>query len=144
MNHHRAGRLDKYEVTNKRFAAFVGETRYVTTAEEEDNAYANRGGTQTIYWWGDGNPGSRRVANIGDEAAKRKFPIWTIMAGYDDGYVRTAPVGSFEPNRFGLHDTTGNVWEWTADWYGNDYYATSPERNPKGPSSGTWRVLRSC
>lgn len=37
---------------------------------------------------------------------------------------------------------TGNVWEWTSDWYEADYYKSSPEENPKGPSSGTDRVLR--
>ena len=113
--------------------------RLPTEAEFE---YANRGGTQTTYWWGDSNPGSRRVANIADEAGKRQFSGWSIMAGYDDGYVRTAPVGSFDPNPFGLYDTTGNVWEWTADWYGKDYYERSPSRNPTGPSHGEYRVLR--
>jgi formylglycine-generating enzyme required for sulfatase activity len=113
--------------------------RLPTEAEFE---YANRGGTQTTYWWGDGDPGSRRVGNVADESLKRQFSGWTIMAGYDDGYVRTAPVGSFEPNPFGLHDTTGNVWEWTADWYGQDYYARSAGRNPTGPTSGQSRVLR--
>lgn len=113
--------------------------RLPTEAEFES---ANRGGTQTTYWWGDDNPGSRRVANIGDESAKRQFSGWPVMAGYDDGYVRTAPVGSFEPNPFGLYDTTGNALEWTADWYGKDYYERSPSRNPTGPSSGQYRVLR--
>jgi formylglycine-generating enzyme required for sulfatase activity len=113
--------------------------RLPTEAEFE---YANRGGTQTTYWWGDGNPGSRRVANIADEAGKRQFSGWTIMAGYDDGYARTAPVGSFDPNPFGLYDTTGNVWEWTADWYDSNYYQNSPSRNPTGASSGQYRVLR--
>jgi formylglycine-generating enzyme required for sulfatase activity len=113
--------------------------RLPTEAEFE---YANRGGTKTTYWWGDGNPGSRRVANIGDESAKLLFSGWMIMAGYDDGYAQTAPVGSFDPNPFGLHDTTGNVLEWTADWYGRDYYEQSPSRNPIGPPSGEYRVLR--
>jgi iron(II)-dependent oxidoreductase len=36
----------------------------------------------------------------------------------------------------------GNVWEWVADWYASDYYGRSPQRNPKGPDSGTSRVLR--
>ena len=111
--------------------------RLPTEAEFE---YAMRAGTNTTYWWGDGDPGSRRVANIGDESLKRQYSDWphSIMTGYDDGYVRTAPVGSFDTNPFGLHDMTGNVWEWTADWYDKNY----PARNPTGPSSGEDRVLR--
>jgi formylglycine-generating enzyme required for sulfatase activity len=113
--------------------------RLPTEAEWE---YATRAGTQTKYWWGHGSPGARKVANIADESLERPDPGWAIMVGYDDGYVRTAPVGSFEPNPFRLFDMTGNVSEWTADWYDEDYYRTSPERNPKGPSSSNYRVLR--
>ena len=64
------------------------------------------------------------------------------MEGYDDGYERTAPVGSFDPNPWGLYDMIGNVWEWTADWYAEDYYRNSPERNPIGPLSRQYKVLR--
>jgi formylglycine-generating enzyme required for sulfatase activity len=113
--------------------------RLATEAEFE---YATRAGTETKYWWGNGNPGSRRVANIGDESAKRQYSDWIIMTGYDDGYVRTAPVGSFEANPFGLHDMTGNVWEWTADWYDEQYYGSRPPKNPKGPSKGDYKVFR--
>lgn len=113
--------------------------RLPTEAEFE---YATRAGTETKYWWGNGNPGSRLVANIGDESAKRQYSDWIIMTEYDDGYVRTAPVGSFDANPFGLHDTIGNVREWTADWHDRHYYEKSPERNPKGPSSGSAKVLR--
>ncbi|NGZ11787.1 MAG: hypothetical protein CV088_20865 [Nitrospira sp. LK70] len=113
--------------------------RLPTEAEFE---YATRAGTETKYWWGNGSPGSRRVANIGDESAKRQFSDLTIMTGYDDGHVRTAPVGSFDANPFGLHDMIGNVFEWTADWYDANYYGKSPERNPKGPSTGEDRVVR--
>jgi formylglycine-generating enzyme required for sulfatase activity len=113
--------------------------RLPTEAEFE---YTLRAGTTTTYWWGDGNPDSRRVANILDESAKPQFPGYPIMTGYDDGYARTAPVGSFEPNPFGLHDMIGNVWEWTADWYNSDYYQRSPGRSPTGPSSGSLRVVR--
>ena len=115
--------------------------RLPTEAEFE---YALRAGTQTTYWWGDGNPGSRRVANLADLTNKRQFPgrPWPIMEGYDDGYARTAPVGSYEPNPFGLYDMTGNAAEWTGDWYGETYYQTSPSRNPTGAANGTARVLR--
>ena len=111
--------------------------RLPTEAEFE---YALRAGTTTKYWWGDGNPGSRRVANIADEAAKKLLSV--IMAGYDDGAVRTAPVGSYEANPWGLYDMSGNVAEWTADWYEENFYANGLEHSPKGPSSGTYRVVR--
>lgn len=115
------------------------DKRLPTEAEFE---YAGRAGTRTIYWWGDGNPGSKRPANIADESAKRQFPDLPIMAGYDDGYDRSAPVGSFDPNPWGLHDMIGNVSEWTADWYAEDYYRNSPERNPIGSFSAKYKVLR--
>ena len=52
-----------------------------------------------------------------------------------DGYVGTSPVRAFPPNRYGLYDMVGNVWEWCADWYRPDYYAVSPRVSPAGPPS---------
>jgi formylglycine-generating enzyme required for sulfatase activity len=110
---------------------------------EAEWEYAARSGNKGYkYSWGNGNPSGKNGGNIADEAAKRKFSSWSIWEGYDDGYIFTAPIGSFNANEFGLFDMTGNVWEWCWDWYGSDYYKTSPGRNPRGPESGSYRVLR--
>jgi sulfatase modifying factor 1 len=53
-----------------------------------------------------------------------------------------SPVGSYPPNAYGLFDMVGNVWEWTNDWYDRDYYPVSPDRNPPGPATGTYKVIR--
>jgi len=55
---------------------------------------------------------------------------------------RTCKVGSYQENALGLLDVHGNVWEWCSDWYGQDYYAKSPRKDPPGPASGSDRVLR--
>ncbi len=111
--------------------------RLPTEAEFE---YATRAGTQTVYWWGNFSPGIRQVANVADESVRALLPA--VITGYDDGYVTTAPVGSYEANPFELFDMTGNVAEWSADWYDGLYYRKSPERNPIGPSSGEYRMTR--
>jgi len=68
-------------------------------------------------------------------------------SGYHPDYTsggtpHTSPVGSFAPNGYGLYNTAGNLWEWSWDWYGGSYYASSPGTDPRGPASGSYRVLR--
>jgi len=103
--------------------------------------YACRAGTDTVRYWGDDDESMGRYANVADSTAKSEWSDWTI-AETTDGFKVSAPVGRYKPNAFGLYDMIGNVWEWCADWYDEDYYGSSPSKNPTGPTSGSLRVNR--
>jgi formylglycine-generating enzyme required for sulfatase activity len=71
-------------------------------------------------WGGDFPPKSNDMAgNYSDESRKAKAhkDVAKYLEGYDDGYPTTAPVMSFKPNKLGLYDLGGNLWEWCEDWY---------------------------
>jgi formylglycine-generating enzyme required for sulfatase activity len=114
--------------------------RLPTEAEWE---YACRAGTTTRFNCGDDPDTLLESANMDHVKGRTEFPhVQELELPKDKPVTFTVPVGRFKPNRFGLYDMHGNVWEWTADRYGEDYYANSPVDDPQGPDDGHLRVRR--
>jgi formylglycine-generating enzyme required for sulfatase activity len=146
-------KLSKYEVKQKNFQAImkvnpsenVGADHPVDSVSwldarryckklglrlpsEAEWEYAARGGKQTEFYWG--NRVTGREGNFCDSTCEMNIREPRVS----DGFRHTAPVGSFPPNPFGLHDMSGNVSEWVQDWFDIDkkYYMVSPKKDPPG------------
>ncbi len=117
--------------------------RYRLPTEAEWELAAQGGKDKIKYSWGNGSPQIAMGGNVADEALKAVLPDWpTIWRAYNDKFVYTSPVKKFSANAFGLHDMTGNVWEWCSDWFDENYYQKKVMESPNGPARGTERVIR--
>jgi len=96
---------------------------------EAEWEFAARGGKQTEFYWG--NTVTGKEGNFCDSTCEMNIREPQVS----DGFKHTAPVGTFPPNPFGLHDMSGNVSEWVQDWVDNEknYYMVSPKKDPPGP-----------
>ncbi|MCI0505041.1 MAG: formylglycine-generating enzyme family protein [Gammaproteobacteria bacterium] len=126
---------------------------------ESEMEYANRAGTGTTYWWGNDIP-DQAVANLKGQfdlpendktwyptASERQYAYahgYTpfFFENYGDGYWGLSPVASFKANSFGLYDTTGNVWEWTADCWNGSYHGAPDDGSAWSSGACTYRVVR--
>jgi formylglycine-generating enzyme required for sulfatase activity len=103
--------------------------------------YAARAGGDAVQPWNSDGSGACANANVADQHAARRFPGWAIFA-CDDGYVYTAPVGSFKANAFGLHDMLGNVFQWTEDCWHPDYTGAPIDGSARTSGNCAERELR--
>jgi iron(II)-dependent oxidoreductase len=153
--------LDKFEVTNKQYYDFCQTARHalpefwgmkefksgldfpdypvVGISYFDAEAYAKWAGKRlpTEAEWEYASRGGLVDKNFptGDQLDSTK-------ANYGKKQKGIVKAGSFQPNNFGLYDMAGNVWEWTSDNYGGDYFKSSPYENPKGPERGRFKVIR--
>jgi formylglycine-generating enzyme required for sulfatase activity len=111
---------------------------------EAEWEYACRAGTTTAFWNGDDVEAVVAVGNLADSSAQAKWKNYQSFTYQkrSDGFVFTAPVGSYPANPFGLYDMHGNVYEWCQDWYDAEYYSSSPMDDPANVRKAEYRVLR--
>ncbi len=156
--------IDKYEVTNQEFAAFVNETGYrpqanwvkYNTKGREDhpvvaltwydaNAYAKWAGkrlpTEAEWEFAARGVSEQTLFPWGNKISK-DLANYSSKQSYAYSPINTMEIGNYPANSFGLYDVAGNAGEWCADWYDEGYYSASPEENPTGPDQGENKVVR--
>ncbi|MDA4845635.1 formylglycine-generating enzyme family protein [Hoeflea poritis] len=128
-NHHPATHMTWFQANDyvRWLSERTGQSyRLMSEVEWE---YAARGGRVTEHSWGDGSVEEACAhANFEDISYKSRLSNKSFANRYaecDDGFIYAAPVGSLKPNSFGLHDTSGNVWEWTRDCWDKSRFSSS-------------------
>lgn len=149
--------IDKYEVTQKQYKSVMGENPSIWLGSDlpvhnvswhDARSYCEKVGKRlpTEAEWEKAAKGGKdnRWAGTSDPGDIGKY-AWiddARVSGEKRSGSRPRPIGEKEPNGYGIFDMSGNVWEWTADWYSPDYYKISAKTNPKGPDKGILRVRR--
>ena len=111
----------------------TGQTYRLPSAAEWE--YAARAGTELTQSWAANAAAACADANVADQTAAQRFPGWVTFP-CNDGYINTAPVGSFKANAFGVNDLLGNVFEWVEDCWHLDYTGA--------PGDGSARLDGDC
>jgi formylglycine-generating enzyme required for sulfatase activity len=117
----------------------TGHRYRLPTASEWE--YAARAGGRAAQPWDSSGAAACASANVADASAAREFPGWTVFS-CDDGYINTAPVGSFKANAFGLNDMLGNVFQWTEDCWHSDYTGAPANGGARTDGDCAQRELR--
>jgi len=151
--------IDQYEITNELYQRFMEATRRAAPLFWSQS-HLNEGSQPVVgVSWDDADAYCRWAAKRlpteaeWEKAARsddgRSYPWgeqWDSSRANSKESQRSgpAPVGSYPSgvSPYGAHDMAGNVWEWVADWYAKDSYMREPRRNPRGPETGSWKVLR--
>jgi formylglycine-generating enzyme required for sulfatase activity len=150
--------IDKYLVTNKKYRQFIEATGH-PNPEYWDNEDFNQPNQPVVdvswydavaycQWVGKRLPTEQEWEKAARGGLVDKEYPWgdeqpdESRANFGRNVSHPTPVGQYPPNGYGLYDMAGNVWEWCSDWYIKDYYAKSPQQNPRGPKSGTARACR--
>jgi iron(II)-dependent oxidoreductase len=153
--------LDPYEVTNRQYTEFCVATKHTLPMfwgmkefqcglEFPDHPVVGVSwfeAEQYARWAGKRLPTEAEWEySARGGLTDRNFPNGdkndSTLANFGGKFKGSLKIGSFQPNGYGLYDMAGNVWEWTADNYQDDYYMISPSANPKGPEIGRFKVIR--